>query len=254
MRRAFTLIELLVVVSIIALLIAILLPALGAARDSGRTASCLSNIRQMMVANEMFMQDNDALYTSSYLYPWDSEVYGSKPDSRKYNINGSVRRAMYWATDPVYLDYLQFDDTQVSNVFRTGSSGSELWGAHWPEQFRCPAAPEVDNNFDHHVSYAFNRENGNISYKRDAIRNASEKYAYSDQQNWWTDSDVANYAVYWDVTGEEWYNGGKAGVMYRHSEASNFAFFDSHAESIKKDEAYRAGDNDFNKDRWDPYR
>lgn len=45
-RRGFTLIELLVVVAIIAALVGILLPVLGAARDAGRGAVCLSNLRQ----------------------------------------------------------------------------------------------------------------------------------------------------------------------------------------------------------------
>lgn len=57
-RNAFTLIELLVVISIIALLLAILLPALGAAMEAGRRASCLSNIRQMNVAWQAYPVDN----------------------------------------------------------------------------------------------------------------------------------------------------------------------------------------------------
>ena len=55
---AFTLIELLVVISIIALLIGILLPALGAARKSARNAICASNIRQIAIGHLSYAQDN----------------------------------------------------------------------------------------------------------------------------------------------------------------------------------------------------
>lgn len=55
----FTLIELLVVISIIALLVGILLPALGAARESARSAVCLSNMRQIGTTNVLYATDND---------------------------------------------------------------------------------------------------------------------------------------------------------------------------------------------------
>lgn len=57
--RAFTLLELLVVVSVIAILAALLLPVFAAARESARRSACLSNVKQIGAAMQLYAQDND---------------------------------------------------------------------------------------------------------------------------------------------------------------------------------------------------
>ncbi len=76
----FTLIELLVVISIIALLIGLLLPALGAARKTARSSQNLSNVRQIgSIAMAGFLIDQDGLY------PWHSSDIpgGNRPNGNK---------------------------------------------------------------------------------------------------------------------------------------------------------------------------
>jgi prepilin-type N-terminal cleavage/methylation domain-containing protein/prepilin-type processing-associated H-X9-DG protein len=58
-RQGFTLVELLVVIAIIAVLIALLLPALSTARRQARSAGCLSNLRQIGLAFQMYQNDDN---------------------------------------------------------------------------------------------------------------------------------------------------------------------------------------------------
>jgi len=77
-KSGFTLIEILVVVAIIALLAAILFPVFGRARENARRASCMSNLKQIMLGVMMYTQDYDERlpilvstdYPGSRVMPW----------------------------------------------------------------------------------------------------------------------------------------------------------------------------------------
>ena len=64
--RGFSLIELLVVLTIIAALVAIVLAALGQVQERGRKATCQSNLRQVALAMQQYVQDNDGAYPRAY--------------------------------------------------------------------------------------------------------------------------------------------------------------------------------------------
>jgi prepilin-type N-terminal cleavage/methylation domain-containing protein/prepilin-type processing-associated H-X9-DG protein len=65
--QGFTLIELLVVIAVISILAGILFPVFAQARDAARRANCISNLRQIALAHQMYVQDNDDTLPSWYI-------------------------------------------------------------------------------------------------------------------------------------------------------------------------------------------
>jgi len=86
-RRAFTLVELLVVIGIIAILVAILLPALSRARKQANTTKCAAALKQIAYAFTMYSKDNRGKYP---VVKWD-------PLPNNYTLSdGTVINALYW--------------------------------------------------------------------------------------------------------------------------------------------------------------
>ena len=68
-KNAFTLIELLVVSAIITILAGLVMPALSKAREGGRRAVCLNNLKQIFLAFDMYVQDYENYYPIAALLP-----------------------------------------------------------------------------------------------------------------------------------------------------------------------------------------
>ena len=92
-RRAFTLVELLVVIGIIAVLIAILLPALQTARKQAKDVQCASNIRQLCIALVMYAGENKGKFP-----PNINDMVGTAPPGN--------RDFVFWYNDDIIGRYL----------------------------------------------------------------------------------------------------------------------------------------------------
>ncbi len=122
--KGFTIVELLVVISIIALLIGILLPAIGKARDKARTTTSVSNLRQLAIAHNAYAGDWEdaqmslARYNISAYGSWDAyndaigylgadedRITGHPPQVAGWGVHqttGEHRPYSWWPSDPAH--------------------------------------------------------------------------------------------------------------------------------------------------------
>jgi prepilin-type N-terminal cleavage/methylation domain-containing protein/prepilin-type processing-associated H-X9-DG protein len=101
-RRAFTLIELLVVIAIIAILAAILFPVFATARERGKQSACVSNLRQLWMANTLYAGDHDGYYVPAAPHYSD----GPKGDD-KHRWFGVKVNGRYEPKDGPLVPYLR---------------------------------------------------------------------------------------------------------------------------------------------------
>ncbi|MBU0641049.1 MAG: DUF1559 domain-containing protein [Planctomycetes bacterium] len=143
-ETAFTLIELLVVISIIALLTALLLPALSGARGQARTTLCLSNLRQLSHGWHMYADDNhDVCLPGRYA----KAPGGTSNPANWYTVgNGRKYRPRWVATMGHYVGVFAFNQPSLTDDRQDYDS----------RVYQCPTVPEwID---ERNYAYGYNHQ------------------------------------------------------------------------------------------------